>query len=219
MTHRTSSESGQAAPIYITMVAGLLFLALAFFAVGQAGATRNDAQAAADAAALAAAQESRDLFRDGLLGGLLDPGFLNDIFNGHPVGTGNGCQAATRFADQNGADVMPGQCSQLADGRWGFTVRVVSQEPMGDSILPGTEDEYAEARATAIVEPRCSFSPAEDEQQPPADGDEPENPDDAEPVSPGTLDCGDGLIWDIDPEHLDLLPDMADLFSVRLAQD
>ncbi len=201
------------------MVAGLLFLALAFFAVGQAGATRNDAQAAADAAALAAAQESRDLFRDGLLGGLLDPEFLDDVFNGQPVGTGNGCQAAARFADQNGADVLPGECQQLSDGRWGFRVGARSQEPMGDSVLPGTEDEYAEARATAIVEPRCGFTPAEDEPPPPADGDEPENPDDAEPASPGTLACDGGLIWDIDPEQLDLLPDMADLFSVRLAQD
>ncbi|MFE4827466.1 pilus assembly protein TadG-related protein [Streptomyces sp. NPDC056672] len=218
MTHRSTSESGQAAPIYITMVAGLLFLALAFFAVGQAGATRNDAQAAADAAALAAAQESRDLFRGDLLGGLLDPGFLDDVFNGHPIGAWNGCQAATRFAEENGADVRPGECGSLTDGRWGFTVGVVSQEPMGASILPGTEDEYAEARATAVVKPRCGFEPAEEEQQP-EDGDEPENPDDAEPVSPGTLRCDGGQDWDIDPEHLDLLPDMADLFSVRLAQD
>ncbi|WP_194292244.1 pilus assembly protein TadG-related protein [Streptomyces jumonjinensis] len=37
------------------MVAGLLFLALAFFAVGQAGASRNGTQSGADAAALAAA--------------------------------------------------------------------------------------------------------------------------------------------------------------------
>ncbi|MFE4370144.1 pilus assembly protein TadG-related protein [Streptomyces sp. NPDC056835] len=218
MTRSTSSESGQAAPIYITMVAGLLFLALAFFAVGQAGATRNEAQGAADAAALAAAQESRDLFRDGLLAGLLDPEFLDDVFNGDPIGTEGGCQAATRFADQNGADVLPGECRQLDDGRWGFRVRVRTQEPMGPNILSETEDKHAEAVATAVVVPRCSFEPAEEEQQP-EDGEESEDSDDAKPASPGTLDCGGSTPWDIDPEHLDLLPDMADLFSVRLAQD
>ncbi|QXE34950.1 hypothetical protein KQY30_12365 [Streptomyces sp. GMY02] len=224
---RIARESGQAAPIYITMVAGLLFLALAFFAVGQAGATHNGAQSAADAAALAAAQESRDQFREDLLGGLLDPGFLDDIFNGNPLGTFDGCQAAGRFADRNGADLKPPNgCVWASGGRWGFTVRVVTQKPMGESILPGAADEKAEASATAVVEPRCSFEPAEEESESPGDGespedgDEPEAPEEEGPASPGELVCDDSdSNWLIDPENLDLLPDMADLFSVRLAQD
>ncbi|MFE7120718.1 pilus assembly protein TadG-related protein, partial [Streptomyces sp. NPDC057654] len=57
---RALGDAGQAFPIYITAVVGILFLALAFFAVGQAGAKKNGAQTAADASALAAAQDYRD---------------------------------------------------------------------------------------------------------------------------------------------------------------
>lgn len=60
MTAKPRGDAGQAFPIYVVMVAGLLFLAFAFFAVGKASATRNEAQGAADAAALAAAQDARD---------------------------------------------------------------------------------------------------------------------------------------------------------------
>lgn len=225
---RRSREAGQAAPIYITMVAGLLFLALAFFAVGQAGATRNGAQSAADAAALAAAQESRDQFRLDLLGNLLQPGYLDDIFNGNPLGTFNGCAEADHFADKNEADLdtskLSGGCARTGDGRWGFTVDVITQKPMGDSVLPGTEDEKAEAHATAVVEPRCTFKPAE-EDEPPAE-EEPEEPGEPgepgegeeEPVSPGELVCDDGGVFGIDPVN-PVLPDMSVLFSVRLAED
>jgi hypothetical protein len=64
---RLAGDAGQAFPIYITAVAGLLFLALALFAVGQAGATRNGGQTAADAAALGAAEDFRAQLRKGLL--------------------------------------------------------------------------------------------------------------------------------------------------------
>ncbi|MFE2843956.1 pilus assembly protein TadG-related protein [Streptomyces scopuliridis] len=222
-----SRESGQAAPIYITMVAGLLFLALALFAVGQAGAKHSGAQSAADAAALAAAQESRDDFVSGkVLGNLLNPAFLDDIFNGNPMGTAVGCQAAERFADRNEAVLVTDErgedCAPTGD-RWGFKVHVRTKKPMGATILPRTADKKADAFATAVVEPRCTFKPAEDEEKPPTDGEEPppdgDNPDDTKPVSPGSLDCGGGIMWDIDPDRLDLVPDSADLFSVRLAQD
>ncbi|WP_326810767.1 pilus assembly protein TadG-related protein [Streptomyces scopuliridis] len=222
-----SRESGQAAPIYITMVAGLLFLALALFAVGQAGAKHSGAQSAADAAALAAAQESRDDFVSvDVLGNLLNPAFLDDIFNGKPMGTAVGCQAAERFADRNEAVLVTDErgegCRAMGD-RWGFEVHVRTKKPMGATILPGTADKKADAFATAVVEPRCTFKPAEDEETPPTDGEEPppdgDNPEDTKPVSPGSLVCGGGTMWEIDPEHLDLLPDSADLFSVRLAQD
>ncbi|MFJ4919715.1 pilus assembly protein TadG-related protein [Streptomyces sp. NPDC088725] len=211
-----SHETGQAVPIYIMMVAALLFLALAFFAVGQAGATRNGAQSAADAAALAAARDSRDMFGDGLLEHLLDPAFLDDVFNGDPIGA-NGCAAAGYFAQLNKANVD--RCDWAAGGRWGFTVHVVTQQPMGDTILPGVGSQPGRAQATAVVEPRCGFKPAEDgEAKPPAGDGAPVGQADGDVVSPGELQC-DGKKWKIDPEELDLLPDMADLFSVRLAED
>ncbi|MFD5894356.1 pilus assembly protein TadG-related protein [Streptomyces sp. NPDC060366] len=211
-----SRDAGQAAPIYITVVAGLLFLALAFFAVGQAGATRNGAQSGADAAALAAAQESRDRFAEELLTNFFTPGYLDEIFNGNPVGSFIGCAAAQQLADKNGVDVKPNGCKALGGASWGFTVDVRTQEPMGDNILPGTEDKKAEATATAVVEPRCMFKPAED------DGETEENPEpgeegEEEPSLPGELVC-DGRGLDLDPKNL-VLPDMSVLFSVRLAED
>ncbi|MEW1723568.1 pilus assembly protein TadG-related protein [Streptomyces sp. NPDC093109] len=220
MITRRTSESGQAAPIYITMVAGLLFLALAFFAVGQAGATRNGAQSAADAAALAAAQESRDVFRADLLANLLTPGYLDGVFNGNPIGTPYGCGAAARFADENKADLDG--CGRSGAYYWGFRVDVITQKPVGASILPGTETKHAKAHATAIVQPRCTFKAAEVEEEQPGDGGDPADggdPEDVEPSSPGELQCGGRDPWEIDPKHLDLLPDMADLFTVRLAKD
>jgi hypothetical protein len=43
---RRYGDAGQAFPIYIVVVGGLLFLAFAYFAVGQAAANRNGAQTA-----------------------------------------------------------------------------------------------------------------------------------------------------------------------------
>ncbi|MDT9684713.1 pilus assembly protein TadG-related protein [Streptomyces sp. TRM76323] len=189
---RCGRETGQASPLYVFMVASLLFLALAFFAVGQAGATRNGAQSAADAAALAAAKESRDRL---VLGGLDIPGW-SDLFDGDLVGE-DGCGASHAYAARNGATVEG--CYALADGRWGFTVTVRSRKPVGDTILPGTEGEHAVVTATAVVVPRCAFEPADDEDSP----------------SPGSLDCEDSVL-DLDPKDL---PDVADLFEVRLAED
>ncbi|MFC8918284.1 pilus assembly protein TadG-related protein [Streptomyces sp. NPDC057116] len=176
-------ETGQASPLYIFVVASLLFLALAFFAVGQAGATRNGAQSAADAAALAAAREQRDSFD-------LTIDDLGDLLDGVLVPDLNGCGASHQYAGQNGANVVG--CDPLSDGRWGSTVRVESQKPVGDTILPGTEGMTAEATATAVVVPRCSFDAADE-----------------------ALECeGDDI--DLDPADL---PDMSDLFGIRLAED
>lgn len=171
-------------------MASLLFLALAFFAVGQAGALRNGAQSAADAAALAAAREQRDAFE-------LTIDDLGDLLGGELVPSLDGCPASHYYAGQNGANVA--SCARLSDGRWGSTVSVTSQKPVGDTVLPGTDTRTAKATATAIVVPRCSFSPADD----------PDSP------TPGSLDC-QGDVIDLD---LTDLPDMSDLFEVRLAED
>ncbi|MET7637068.1 pilus assembly protein TadG-related protein [Streptomyces sp. NPDC005438] len=207
------SEKGQAAPLYVTAVVGLLLLALMFFAFGQADASRNGTQSAADSAALAAAQESRDQLKGGFLENLLDGDYLRDLFNGDLIGTYDGCQEASRFAKSNGAESV--SCQQVGDGRWGFTVDVKSKKSMGKSILPGTDKEHAKATATALVEPKCSFKPDEDEDGP-ADDDKPG--DDDEKPAPGKLQCDD-RDWVLDPDDGDLLPDMADLFRVRLAEN
>lgn len=192
---------------------GLLFLALVFFAFGQADVTRNDTQSAADAAALAAARESRDRFETGFLENILVPGYLEDVFNGSVMGE-SGCSAAEYFAARNRAELVGSRCQWAGGGRWGFTVHVQSQQSMGTSIIEGTENDKARATATAVVEPRCTFD-RNDQSDEPDDGG---GGEEGKPVSPGELVC-EGETWDIDPENLDLLPDVSDLFTVRLAED
>ncbi|MFC8591690.1 pilus assembly protein TadG-related protein [Streptomyces atroolivaceus] len=214
MSRPAHHESGQAAPLYITAVVGLLFLALVFFVFGEADVKRNGAQSAADAAALAAAQESRDQLENDLLGNLLDGDYLRDVFGGDFPGTYNGCAQASWFAERN--DARSVRCDMLP-GRWAFEVDVESNKAMSANLVPGTEGKRAEASAVAVVEPRCSFRAAEpstDEGKPPSD---PAEEDEPKP-SPGKLVC-DTRDWVIDPEHLDFVPDMADLFTVRLAED
>ena len=190
------------------------------FAFGKADAARNDNQSAADSAALAAAQESRDQLKSLFLANILDGDWLRDILNGDRIGTYNGCRAAKRFAALNDAGEV--QCAMLSDGRWGFTVRVTSDKSMGKSVIPGTEGQHAKSSATAVVEPRCRFQPASSPSPtntlPANNGGGSGGKPDEKPSSPGTIACDEGN-WHIDPDHLDLLPDMADLFSVRLAEN
>jgi hypothetical protein len=80
-------------------------------------------------------------------------------------------------------------------------VEVETIKPVGDTIVPGTEDIRAQASATAVIEPKCTFRlPAE------------EAGDDVLPE----LQCEDGD-WQLDPEDLVDLPEPEDLFDVHLA--
>ncbi|MEU2155020.1 pilus assembly protein TadG-related protein [Streptomyces sp. NPDC019396] len=195
MPNRTSQDRGQAFPIYVVMVAGLLFLAFAFFAVGQASANRNGAQGAADAAALAAAQDARDkLARAWLDDYLTDPTKWQDVFDGKLGLEGSSCPAATVFAEKNGADVD--RCVPFWRPELGYQVQVKSQQPVGKSIIPGTEATFGTASAKAVIKPLCDF----------------ELPDDLE-ILP-TLKCKTGS-WDLE-DSLTGLPDAKDLFDVRL---
>jgi putative Flp pilus-assembly TadE/G-like protein len=218
---RHSSDSGQAFPIYITVVAGLLFLAFAYFAVGQAAATRNGAQTAADAAALAAAQDAREQLRKGWLEVILDPAEWDDFLEGKKFGKGAACQEAGSFAAKNDAELVEGVegCDRLAwwdGGEEGFTVKVRTLGTIGESVIPGTEDKHAIAKAKAVIKPRCTFEapqpPGREETGKPGEG---EDDDDKgkEPIL--GLFC-DGKPWKIDPLE-PKLPSAADLFTVRLA--
>ncbi|GAA3360284.1 pilus assembly protein TadG-related protein [Streptomyces antimycoticus] len=220
------SDAGQAFPIYITAVAGLLFLALALFAVGQAGATRNGGQTAADAAALAAAQDYRDQLRKGFLEAIANGSVWDDLLNGRGIGTGDACERAQWFAQQNGADLtglgcVPGYLPTS------FTVTVRTQKPVGKTVIPGTETKHATATAKAVVTPRCTAEPPAPPTKGPDDGqggggdggkgDGDDGKDDGKDDKPPIdLRC-DGLDLTIDPTRLDLFPDAKDLFSVHLA--
>ncbi|MFJ9248122.1 pilus assembly protein TadG-related protein [Streptomyces sp. NPDC101776] len=198
MPPRRHSDAGQAFPIYITVVAGLLFLAFAYVAVGQAAVNRGGAQTAADAAALAAAQDTRDQLADVWKLDVLDPTKWDDIFHGIADGLTPSCGRATELAGQNDAAVE--DCTQT--GLLSFTVAVKSDKPVGDSIVPGTENTYSKAHATAVIESLCTF------ELPGADAG-----DDVLPK----LTCEDGQEWDLDPLHLTDLPGPEDLFDVHLA--
>ncbi|MER5633063.1 pilus assembly protein TadG-related protein [Streptomyces nitrosporeus] len=153
------ADRGQAFPIYIMMVAGLLFVAFAFFAVGQASATRNGAQGAADAAALAAAQDARDKLGPPLFAALQSPQTFDRFLRDYRYGY-DSCPHAARLAAANGSDL------QGCDWEYGYlrdrvTAQVRTQQPVGSSVIPGTEREYATADATAVIEFRCTWKAKE----------------------------------------------------------
>ncbi|MFK0114569.1 pilus assembly protein TadG-related protein [Streptomyces sp. NPDC090994] len=196
---RQHGDAGQAFPIYLTVVGGLLFLALAYLAVGQAGANRNGAQTAADAAALAAAQDWRDQLAGQWVENVADPESWQDIFDGLGQGLTPSCWRAEQLAAQNGAALDA--CTPV--GPLEYTVEVTAEDSVGESIVPGTENVHARAVATAVVEPRCTFEPP----GPDADADD--------ETLPG-LTCDGGEEWEVDPDDPTGLPEPRDLFDVHL---
>lgn len=222
---RRHGDAGQAFPIYLTVVGGLLFLAFAYFAVGQAAVNRNGAQTAADAAALAAAQETRDQLADQWVLDILDPRKWQAIFEG--AGATDSCWRADQLAAMNDAGEV--QCS--ADGPLGYTVTVRANKSAGDSVLPVTSTTRAHASARAVIDPLCKFelpspSPTPPSGEPtgqpsgePTEPGDPDDPGDADHPTLPTLTCEDGIDWILDPDHLTDLPGPEDLFDVHLADD
>ncbi|WP_435852590.1 pilus assembly protein TadG-related protein [Streptomyces mirabilis] len=178
----------------------LLFAAIVFFVFAQAASARNGAQSAADAAALAAARDSRDELMTGLTGAVGTNDHWLDWLKGD-LFKGTGAKAAAaRLAAENDSTVQ-GFADRTVNGFPGYWVEIKTQYTVGKSIIPGTEDKYATAHATAVIQPRCDFDPA------------------ADPKKPVELNC-DGQIVDIDPGKFDPvdLPDPSVLFSVHLAE-
>ncbi|MFD9320586.1 pilus assembly protein TadG-related protein [Streptomyces sp. NPDC060053] len=216
LRRRTYGDAGQVFPIYIVVVAGLLFLAFAYFAVGQAAVNRNGAQTAADAAALAAAQETRDDLADLWKLDVLDPTKWQDIFEGN--GGVNACWRADQLAALNDAGNV--QC--LPKGLLGYRVTVQANKSAGDSVIPETSTTKSHATATAVIDSLCTFEPPDPPSVPPSG--EPSGQPSGEP--PGeddatlpTLTCEDGEEWELDPDDLTDLPGPEDLFAVHLATD
>lgn len=220
------SDTGQAFPVYITVIAGLLFLAFVYLAVGQAASVRNEGQTAADAAALAAAQDAREQLRDGWLRVLGEPDEWGAFLDGEEYDSSRACQEAARFAAENGA-ALDGPCEAgPGDGEGEeFRVRIRTNDSVGRSSVPGTEGQHAKATATAVLEPLCTFTPPEQTPSPPptsppagspspSPSEEPTATPSPEPEPITGLRCRD-LDWPIDPEN-PRLPSVADLFTVRL---
>ncbi|MFF4949499.1 pilus assembly protein TadG-related protein [Streptomyces chattanoogensis] len=226
MRQGVRQDAGQAFPLYIVAVAGLLFLAFAFFAVGQAAATRNSAQTAADAAALGAAQTYRDdLYRALRKAVEGDDETWEDLLKAMGSPTGTACDSAQWFAGKNDADA-----TSCTPDSWptSFAVRVTTRGTVGDSIVPGTENKHASAGAKAVIVPRCTVRPAESGGRP-GDGGPAGRKESGKGKGKG-LDKGkapgngkieltcDGKRLTLDPEHLDPFPEPADFFAVRLAE-
>ncbi|MFJ6105036.1 pilus assembly protein TadG-related protein [Streptomyces sp. NPDC092359] len=224
MAVRGRDDSGQAFPVYIAVIAGLLFLAFAYFVVGAATTLRGGAQTAADAAALAAAQDARDQLRTEWLSVIGDPAQWDPILRGRGYLDGPACRRAADLADRNGAALAAsGGCEPLATGDEGFRVTVRTTGTVGRSLVPGTESQRAEASAEAVIEPLCRFDPPEPTAPPtestapptePGGPDQPEDPGPEEPEVVTGLTCG-GEEWEIDPAD-PVLPGASDLFTVRL---
>ncbi|MGW2273597.1 pilus assembly protein TadG-related protein [Streptomyces yangpuensis] len=147
---RRTVDRGQAFPIYVIVVAGLLFAALAFFVVGQASATRSDAQGAADAAALAAGRAARDDVLLDLDLVSLAPADWTKILEGKLFEVGQSCGEAAVFAAKNKATVTT--CEPALPR---FTVTVETEETVGESVIPGTESMHGTASATALIKSNC----------------------------------------------------------------
>lgn len=194
---RRYGDAGQAFPIYITVVAGLLFLAFAYFAVGQATVNRSGAQTAADAAALAAAQNVRDQLAAEWMTDVRDPSKWQGVFNGNAQGLQPWCWRAYELAQENDAHVL--DCG--TSGPLAYTVDVETNKSMGKSVVPITESKHSKAHATAVIEPLCTFKPLAA---------------DAGPDVLPRLACKHRY-WDLDPKHLTDLPKPRDLFDVHLA--
>ncbi|MET9364903.1 pilus assembly protein TadG-related protein [Streptomyces sp. NPDC006632] len=213
MSARFRQDRGQAFPIYVVMVAGLLFLAFAFFAVGQASATRNGAQGAADSAALAAAQRAREELGPKVVAALMAPGGMDDIFKDGAFIAPARIEAAS-FAARNRAELMPGgwEAGPGGLGQFKFTVKVQTQYTVGKSVIPGTENEHATASATAVLKFRCVLPPGGGAGRPTA---EPSGTPTGEPTGqptppPVTITC-DGQDLPTDP-----LPPLEKIFAVKL---
>ncbi|WNI29561.1 pilus assembly protein TadG-related protein [Streptomyces sp. ITFR-6] len=221
MAAKDRSEAGQAFPIYIVMVAGLLFLAFAFFAVGQASATRNGAQGAADAAALAAAQQARDDLELPFLQALRDPDGLDDFLSGYQYFRA-GESEAVRLASRNRSD--------LTDFHWkpGYwqdrvTAKVRTRYTVGPSVIPSTKNDHATASATAVIEFRCTLKSAPQLPDNPGQGEDGERDhdkgEDESKDTPGLFEfrCDGGQDVTIDLTDKNPLPELGKLiFSVHL---
>jgi hypothetical protein len=178
------------------VVAGLLFLALAYLAVGQATVNRSGAQTAADAAALAAAQNERDQLTAQWINVVPDPTKWQDIFEGK-VPFDDPCWRARQLAAQNDAQLNTCFPPHLLK----YRVDVQTNKSVGRSVVPGSEDFKAKASATAEIDPLCTFKLPEEG----ATGDE--LPD---------LTCRD-KVWHLKPDDSAGLPKPEDLFDVHLA--
>ncbi len=177
----------------------VLFAAFVFFVFARGAVARSGAQSAADAAALAAAQDVRDELRLAFIEGLED-GDWELPLEGEVPASGDGWAAAQRLAAANDSRLLTLNPT-FVQGNPAFEARIETNYTVGDSLVPGTEDTHARADATAVIEPRCEIL-SED------------------PEKTVEFDCDGSGKWVIDPEGFEDggLPTAQELFAVNLAK-
>ncbi|MEU3083438.1 pilus assembly protein TadG-related protein [Streptomyces albidoflavus] len=148
-------DRGQALPLFVWVAGAVLFAAFAFFAFAQAAVARNGAQSAADAAALAAAQDERAELIEGLVEAIIeqDDSWLDWLNAEGSVGAGAE-DAAVRLASENDSQVT-GFNRVAIDGNPASRVEVRTRFSVGETVIPGTESQHARAKAIAVIVPRC----------------------------------------------------------------
>ncbi|MFC9820696.1 pilus assembly protein TadG-related protein [Streptomyces erythrochromogenes] len=210
----SARERGQAFPVYVVVITGLLFAAFAFVVVGMAGATRSEAQGAADAAALAAAREARDRAFTGVDLLALQQSDWEAILDGDRLGGAGACAKAYSFAAMNDATAT---CQANIPE---FLVSVTTNGTVGRSVIPGTEGMHGRAEAKAVIEPQCSLKPVPTPT--PAPTPTPTSSPDPGGGGAGTppsvgFRCKGGVALTVDPAKPGSLTQLArKLFSVRL---
>ncbi|WP_327353751.1 pilus assembly protein TadG-related protein [Streptomyces sp. NBC_01304] len=191
-------DKGSTIPLYVWTVGMVLFVAFVFFVFAKGAVARSGAQSAADAAALAAAQEFRDELTAEFIATLPTGAWVPPLEGKMPPGPGY-FAAAQQLAAENESTVI--YVHPTPSGiDLAFKAKIRTNYPVGDSLVPRTEDTYAEADATAVVEPKCHMVLNV-------------------PTKVAEIACKDGRQWVIHVEDLNggvALPSAKDLFSVHL---
>ncbi|WP_245769409.1 pilus assembly protein TadG-related protein [Streptomyces indicus] len=192
-------DKGSTIPLYVWLVGMLLFAAFVFFVFAKGAVARNGAQSAADAAALAAAQEVRDELRLEFIAGLPTGAWVLPL-EGKIPSPSNGLPAAQHLAAENDSTVQYVHPT-FVKGDLAYKARIQTNYTVGDSLVPGTEAKRAHADATAVIEPRCHM---------------------VANVPGQTIEffCDGSGLWVIDPKTFNAgdLPTAQELYEVNLAE-
>ncbi|MFI6939614.1 pilus assembly protein TadG-related protein [Streptomyces sp. NPDC050418] len=196
---RLRSDKGATIPLFVWVVGMVLFAAFVFFVFAKGAVARSGAQSAADASALAAAQDVRDELRLEFIAGLPTGVWVLPL-EGKIPSPGNGIAGAQRLAAENDSRLL-GVNPTFVRGDLAYEARIETNYTVGDSLVPGTEDTRARADATAVIEPRCKMLAN---------------------VPGQTIEftCDGSGLWVIDPKTFNAgdLPTAKELYEVNLAE-